>query len=321
MVAGGAGAREHRRGAAGRASGTGRAGRRRVGSRPPAGPSAAWRDGRRGPSASSLLDGRGRHLPLPLAPRTVLDRRVTATVASTRRHGAAAPRGRPAGPRPARLSLAGAAAGVDDRLPPGPGRPARGHVDLRAAHRDLRPRDPERGRRGLHARPRAGPRHRRDAASARPSASRGWTARGLDPATPWWVESGATDFASGAGRLGGGVRGVPARRHRPQPRGRPARRPPPRRSSPASAGPARTPGRAAPEPAARPWRSARILSVRWAGHRVVVVELEGEAAPAARQRAQVDGVAQQLGGGHQGHDELLAVAGRPRCPAPGPAGS
>ena len=53
-------------------------------------------------------------------------------------------------------------------------------------------------------------------------------------------------------------------------------------------------------------------------HRVVVRVRRSEAAPAAGHRAQVDGVAQHLGGRDQRDDLDLAVADRARCPGPGP---
>ena len=146
-------------------------------------------------------------------------------------HGAAAPRGRPGGPRPARLSLAGAVAGMDGHLPAGAGRPARGDVDLPAAHRDLRARDPERGRGGVHARPRARPRHRRDVLR-RDRAHRVAGGPGPGPGHALVGGERRDRLRLRRGRLGGGVRRVPARGNGPQPGGRAARHPPARAGGP-----------------------------------------------------------------------------------------
>ena len=184
-----------------------------------------------------------------------------------------------------------------------------------------------RGRR-LHARPRAGSRRRRDPLR-RGRAPRVAAARGLDPDTPLVGGERCHRLRLGRGRLGGGVRGPPPRWRAATAGSRASPTPPNSTSSPASPGPdpgggKRRPGRKpvevgrieggrreAPEhpgPAgAEPQPMRRVgLGVRQdlvgqvRGHRVVVVVLEGEAAPAAGQRAQVDGVAQQLGGGHAG---------------------
>src|SRR5207244_12503234 len=55
------------------------------------------------------------------------------------------------------------------------------------------------------------------------------------------------------------------------------------------------------------------------GQQVVVVVADREAAATARERAQVDGVAEHLGGRHEGGDHLLAVANRIGALHPPPA--
>ena len=71
----------------------------------------------------------------------------------------------------------------------------------------------------------------------------------------------------------------------------------------------------------RPRFPLRGGSVRRGGTgRCRSVVARGEAAPTAGHRAQVDGVAQHLGGRHEGRDGLLAVADRLGALHPAPAG-